>query len=102
MPSRWESFGQVALEGRAAGRPLIASACDGLIDQTDASWGWSVPCDDITALADAMSAAAKADLNTMGLAARASTHRHLENSMDCWRALARELMPQVAVQKRAA
>jgi len=102
MPSRWESFGQVALEGRAAGRPLIASSCDGLIDQTDPAWGWSVHCDDIGAISAAIVAASDADLTAMGIAARASTHRHLENSMDRWRALARELMPQAADQKRAA
>jgi D-inositol-3-phosphate glycosyltransferase len=34
MPSRWESFGQVALEARAAARPVICSAVDGLIEQT--------------------------------------------------------------------
>ncbi|MBX9924991.1 MAG: glycosyltransferase family 4 protein [Hyphomicrobiaceae bacterium] len=101
MPSRWESFGQVALEGRAAARPLIASHCDGLIDQTHPSWGWSVPCDDVGAIADAIVAASKADLAAMGTAARASTVRHLENSMDRWRTVVRELMPQSS-QRQAA
>lgn len=91
MPSRWESFGQVALEGRAAARPLIASACDGLIDQTDPAWSYSVPCDDLGALANAIRAAATADLTAMGLAARASTAGHLEYSLDRWRELAAAL-----------
>ncbi|WP_460272157.1 glycosyltransferase family 4 protein [Celeribacter sp. ULVN23_4] len=30
MPSRWEAFGLVALEARAAGRPLVCSRVDGL------------------------------------------------------------------------
>ncbi len=30
MPSRWEAFGLVALEARAAGRPVICSGVDGL------------------------------------------------------------------------
>lgn len=102
MPSRWESFGQVALEARAAARPLISSACDGLIDQTRPEWGWSVPCDDIPGLADAICAASKADLTGMGIAARASTVRHLENSLDRWRALASELMQDTAGSKAAA
>lgn len=101
MPSRWESFGQVALEGRAAGRPLIASACDGLIDQTDRSWGWSVPCDDIKALIGAIEAAAQADIASMGLAARASVRGHLEASLDIWRGLAAELLGQRTVARLA-
>ncbi len=101
MPSRWESFGQVALEGRAAARPLIAAHCDGLIDQTDPSWGWSVPCDDVRAIANAIIAASKSDLVAMGVAARTSTVGHLENSMDRWRAVVGELMPQ-PIQRQAA
>ena len=34
MPSRWEPYGLVGLEARAAGRPLLVSKVDGLIDQT--------------------------------------------------------------------
>jgi glycosyltransferase involved in cell wall biosynthesis len=33
MPSRWEAFGLVALEARAAGRPLALAVVDGLQDQ---------------------------------------------------------------------
>lgn len=33
MPSRWEAFGLVALEARAAGRALVTSGVDGLADQ---------------------------------------------------------------------
>lgn len=33
MPSRWEAFGLVALEARAAGRPLVMSGVDGLAGQ---------------------------------------------------------------------
>lgn len=35
MPSRWEAFGLVALEARAAGRPLLTSGVDGLAGQTE-------------------------------------------------------------------
>ena len=35
MPSRWEAFGLVAREARAAGRPVIQSTVDGLADQID-------------------------------------------------------------------
>ncbi len=33
MPSRWEAFGLVASEAIAAGRPILAAAVDGLMDQ---------------------------------------------------------------------
>lgn len=36
MPSRWEAFGLVALEARAARRPLLSSGIDGLADQATA------------------------------------------------------------------
>lgn len=32
MPSRWEAYGLVALEARAAGRPVLVSGVDGLAD----------------------------------------------------------------------
>ena len=35
MPSRWEAYGLVALEARAAGRPLLVSGVDGLADHVD-------------------------------------------------------------------
>ncbi|MHA3976765.1 glycosyltransferase family 4 protein [Halovulum sp. GXIMD14794] len=36
MPSRWEAYGLVALEARAAGRPLLVSPVDGLEDHVAA------------------------------------------------------------------
>lgn len=36
MPSRWEAYGLVALEARAAGRPLLVSPVDGLKDHAEA------------------------------------------------------------------
>ncbi|MEO0450030.1 MAG: glycosyltransferase family 4 protein [Pseudomonadota bacterium] len=35
IPSRWEAFGLVGSEARAAGRPIIAARIDGLADQLD-------------------------------------------------------------------
>lgn len=87
VPSRWESFGQVALEARAAGRPLISSSVDGLVEQTKPDCGWLVCEDDVPGLTRAIITAAKADLATMGQAARASSVGHLEASLDTWRSL---------------
>lgn len=102
MPSLFESFGQVALEGRAAARPLIASAVDGLIEQTRPEWGWLVEAGDIAGLANAIQLAASADLHAMGLAARRSAAGHLEASIAAWHALAAGLMPANAMRRSAA
>jgi glycosyltransferase involved in cell wall biosynthesis len=102
VPSRWESFGQVALEARAAGRPLICSAIDGLIEQTGKDCGWLVREDDHEGLKAAITAAAHADLKTMGSAARISAHGHLDASLDAWRSLAAQLLPLEAARTKAA
>jgi glycosyltransferase involved in cell wall biosynthesis len=102
VPSRWESFGQVALEARAAGRPLICSAIDGLIEQTGKDCGWLVREDDLDGLIAAISAAASADLTTMGTAARVSADGHLDASLNTWRALAARLIPCETKQTQAA
>lgn len=102
MPSRWESFGQVALEARAAARPLISCSVDGLIEQTGPEWGWLVPADDIPGLSEAITASASADLHTMGLAARQSAIGHLDKSLDAWRALGHELLDPAAALHAAA
>jgi D-inositol-3-phosphate glycosyltransferase len=93
VPSRWESFGQTALEARAAARPLISSAVDGLVEQTGPDWGWLVPEDDIDALAAAITRASRANLAEMGQAARWSAEGHLETSFATWRTLATTLIP---------
>lgn len=94
VPSRWESFGQVALEARAASRPLIASSVDGLVEQTGKDCGWLVLEDDISGLTRAIIAASQADLHTMGQAARHSAEGHLEASLNVWRGLGAELLPE--------
>jgi D-inositol-3-phosphate glycosyltransferase len=94
VPSEWETFGQVALEARAAGRPLIASRVDGLVEQTSDGWGWLVPPGDVAALKQAIGQAACSNLTAMGHAARISTQGHLERSFETWRSLANELLHQ--------
>jgi D-inositol-3-phosphate glycosyltransferase len=102
MPSRWESFGQVALEARAAGRPIICSALDGLIEQTQPGCGWLLPEDDIDGLARVIQEAAHADLATMGAAARRSADGHLDASLNAWRALSAELLGLQTAKAKAA
>ncbi len=55
MPSRWdESFGLVALEGMAAGRPVIATRVGGLGQFVSDKVGWLVEPSDPAALADVL------------------------------------------------
>jgi glycosyltransferase involved in cell wall biosynthesis len=53
IPSRWEPWGNVCLEVKAAARPVIASKVDGLVEQMT-NCGVLVPPDDPQALAAAI------------------------------------------------
>lgn len=87
VPSRWEAFGQVAAEARAAGRPVIASAIDGLVEQVRPTAGLLVPSEDPDALAAAILKLSQANLTAIGAAGRQSAVGHLEHNIACWRAL---------------
>lgn len=91
IPSRWEAFGLVAAEARAAGRPVIASLADGLIEQIDPSWGILFIPEDPDQLAAAIISLAAQDLAAMGEAARASVVTALARTIDRWKVLLREL-----------
>lgn len=55
VPSRWEPFGNVAVEAMLAGRPVIASAVQGLTEIVrDGQTGLLVPAEDPQALAAAV------------------------------------------------
>ncbi len=56
VPSRWEPFGNVAVEAMLAGRPVVASDVQGLREIIrDGETGLLVPADDAAALAGAVS-----------------------------------------------
>jgi glycosyltransferase involved in cell wall biosynthesis len=91
IPSRWEAFGLVALEARAAGRPMIASLADGLAEQLDPSWAIPFASQDADQLAAAINTLATRDLAAMGEAARTSTATALARTIDGWKTLLHEL-----------
>ena len=91
IPSRWEAFGLVAMEARAAGRPMIAALADGLVEQIDSSWAIPFGSQDANQLAAAIRTLATRDLAAMGEAARASVAAALSRTIDDWKTLLHEL-----------
>lgn len=78
LPSLWESFGYVAVESMALGRPLIASRVGGFPEFIeDGRTGWLVPPGNSDALADAIRArlADRDGSRRVGEAARAASER---------------------------
>jgi glycosyltransferase involved in cell wall biosynthesis len=76
VPSRWEAFGLVCLEARAAGRPVIVTEVDGLTEQVQLAFGRCVAPDEPSAFAAAIREAADWDLVAMGQQARTSALGH--------------------------
>lgn len=93
VPSRWEAYGLVGQEARAAGRPVIACAVDGLVEQVSEACGMLVPPDDAAALAAAICRMAAMDRVPMAAAARASVLGAFERKLAAWRDLFARLAP---------
>jgi glycosyltransferase involved in cell wall biosynthesis len=91
IPSRWEAFGLVGAEARAAGRPILAARTDGLVEQTDPATGILFPAEDPAATADAIRALATRDLTAMGEHARRSVEGALDATIAGWTALLTDL-----------
>jgi glycosyltransferase involved in cell wall biosynthesis len=64
IPSRWEPWGNVWLEVKAAGKPAIVSQVDGLTEQM-ADCGMLAPPDDVQAWADAVTRLCALDPQTL-------------------------------------
>lgn len=100
VPSRWEAFGQVALEARAAGRPVVASAVDGLVEQIEADAGLLVEPNDPAMLAQALRGLSGYDgLTTMAQAARLSARDHAARSIAAWHDLLAEVSAKRSVAR---
>lgn len=93
VPSRWEPWGNVCLEARAAARPVIVTSVDGLPEQA-AGCGLIVPPDDTGALSQAIANLAglpQAQRAELGRAGRASADGAWSQYLANWAALLREL-----------
>ena len=97
IPSRWEAFGLVGTEARAAGRPIIAAQVDGLCDQLDAS-GFGHSVNSVPSLVKAIYRAVLAeDLDERGQHARIRAADEFERMIDHWHSL----LSQQRADKRA-
>jgi glycosyltransferase involved in cell wall biosynthesis len=101
VPSRWEAFGLVAAEARAAARPVLAARTDGLVEQLDSRWGVLFSPEDPVALAAAIQSLASRDLAAMGAAARRSVDGALDMTIARWATLLNELTPISATWESA-
>ena len=91
IPSRFEAFGLAGLEARAAGRPIIVSAVDGLIDQALPVPELTVLPDDPAALARSIIWLARQDISVLGAMARKSVRRAEADTVTRWNTLLREI-----------
>ena len=91
IPSRWEAFGLVGAEARAAGRPIIAAHIDGLKDQVG-THSWSHIPGDVLDLRRAILSACRAhDLHERGYMARLHVGQEFPRMVEAWANLQAEL-----------
>lgn len=84
IPSRWEAFGLVGTEARAAGRPIIAAHVDGLDDQLDKS-GFGHAPNSISGIVRAIYQAAGAkDLAKRGVSAQTKAAGEFDAMVGRW------------------
>lgn len=91
IPSRFEAFGLVGLEARAAGCPIIVNAVDGLIDQALPMPELTVPPQDPVALAQAITWLARQDITALGATARKSIRWTEARTINGWNTLLHEI-----------
>ncbi len=94
IPSRWEPWGNVCLEAKAAGKPVIVSAVDGLVEQVQ-NCGLLVPPEDPQALAQAIAhvcGMSPEDLSTWGKGGRESVRDAWDEHLTAWEAFLCQLL----------
>lgn len=89
IPSRWEAFGLVGTEARAAGRPILAARVDGLIDQTGETGFAHAPHNVSSIVAAIYRAVAAEDLNERGRQAQAGAALEYDQMICRWGELLR-------------
>lgn len=96
VPSRYETYGQVANEAREAGRPILVSTAGGLPEQVGDA-GVIVDCTDQAALVAALKGLRDLPLAAMSRAGRAATAHCLTERAGLWAALIGKHAPRQGV-----
>jgi glycosyltransferase involved in cell wall biosynthesis len=99
IPSRWEAFGLVALEARAAARPILVTRTDGLIDQVGPSHGQVCDLLDPKELAIAIYKLCDSDLAAMSRSARQSALGTFDATVLNWKTLLRSIKSDSGVMR---
>ena len=92
LPSRWEAYGVVAVESRAAGRPILVSDVDGLSEQTREGAGLCMDASSPRAIAAAIKCLVRGDFPLLVSRARRSVNGHFEHFIQEWRNLTADLL----------
>ncbi|MGF1540115.1 MAG: glycosyltransferase family 4 protein [Pleurocapsa sp.] len=83
IPSRWEPWGLVCLEAKAAGKPVVAFDVDGLREQVK-DCGVLVPANNIEQLSKAIAFLPEQNLTAWGEAGRASVINAWDKFLQSW------------------
>ena len=93
IPSRWEPFGLVCLEAKAAGKPVLVAQVDGLPEQVE-NCGVILPPDNLNAWKNAIAHLEKLppeDLIILGQIGRESVINAWETCVENWESFLREV-----------
>jgi glycosyltransferase involved in cell wall biosynthesis len=83
IPSRWEPWGLVCLEAKAAGKPVVVFAVDGLTEQVQ-NCGLLVPANEPSKLAEAIKSLPQQNLAAWGQAGRTSVVNAWSEFLRSW------------------
>jgi D-inositol-3-phosphate glycosyltransferase len=100
LPSRWEAYGVVAVESRAAGRPILVAPIDGLVDHVREGTGFCIDGTGPAAIAAAIESLAKQDIRPLAYTERALVEHHFQNFIQHWRFLVTHLLQDSDGERR--